>query len=683
MTLEQSIIITDTLTPHDISILILIGFFCSGIERFDQRIMIKLLPPLSPHEELPVLFGSQQRENTKTIVLPYLLDLILFLIENEQKSAASRLISTLKAVSTVDGISKLIRTLETHCLRSSYRELLKSSERKTVKRELTRSSLLGSFVERCSIKYKIQDFNESEMLWRNLRIYIRRFEKTSLFKTIESQLPELDHFMSFTLRGEGSSETIESLEELQRMGLPERYNDLLLNEEDVIVMISSDHLKTLLNEEVCLLLDGHANIRNSTEKIINCMSLEDCSKFPSVHILKGLEQLNDQRYDSFLTLLYRYFDYMLGQHSEPNFHMSLLSLASFYAHFNDNEAAVKTFEEAIAVARENKDTKTLNFILMWVFEFIVKFPSLAVKFHVSAEQIINYLKSCPSDQSASVFEMAYKFETLWTMLNSGSVVGILEALFKASLITLQNATNKPKLSLLANHNAQVWEYLGSQSLQQTYKNVAKTYLKKSSDFSHKARKLLSSKDSGIIRHELHTSRSPLLTYHERKSLEIMGISHLGSIGECDEAIRLANAKLRECKSEFLDVNNEQRFALAKCQIMIKCGMEMRCLPIFTKVMEDVIIAGNAHLAALCILLLSRVLLSLRKFSELEELLNSTMHTVLKFTEPGINRAFFDIYYLNKCEKENAGEDLTRASSSLGALKGLRDQLQNNNVVLFD
>ncbi|CUS20383.1 LAQU0S01e05380g1_1 [Lachancea quebecensis] len=683
MTLGQSITITDTLTPHDISILILIGFFCSGVEHFDQRIMIKLLPPSSPHEELPVLFESQQRESTKTIVLPYLLDLVVFLIENDQKSAAFRLISTLKAVSTIDGISKLVDALKTHCLRGSYRDLLKPAERKVIKRELTRSSLLGTFVEQCSIKYKVQDFNESEMLWRNLKTYIIRFEESAVFKKVESQLPELDQFMSVVLGGGRGSETIESLEELQRMGLPERYNDLLSNAESMIVMISSDHLRTLLNEEVCLLLNGHAHIRKSTKRIVNCMSLEDCSRFPSVHILKGIEQLNDQRYDSFLTLLYRYFDYMLGQHNEPNFHMSLLSLASFYAHFDDNEAAVKTFEEAVAVARENKDTKTLNFILMWVFEFIVKFPSLAVKFHVSAEQIINYLKSCPSDQNSSVFEMAYKFETLWTMLNSGSVVGVLEALFKASLITLQNVTNKPKLSLLANHNAQVWEYLGSHALQKTYEDIAKAYLKQSSNFSIKAGNLLGSRNSGVVRYELYTSRSPLLTYHERKSLELLGVSHLGRIGESDEAIRLANAKLRECKSEFLDINHEQRFTLAKCQIMINCGMEMRCLPILTKVIEDVITAGNAQLAALCILLLSRILLSLRKLPELEELLNSTMHNVLKFAKPEINFAFFDVYYLSRCANKNAGKEQVRPLNSISTLKDLRNQFQSHNISLFD
>lgn len=408
------------------------------------------------------------------------------------------------------------------------------------------------------------------------------------------------------------------------------YTNLLMIEGDALAMVSREHLQAILIEEINFMFHGTENIRSSTREIIDCMSLEDRSRFPIVHMLKSMEQLNNQCYDSFLDLLYRYFDYVLGQNSEPHFHMSLLSLASFHAHFNDTAAAVKTFEEAISVARENKDTKTLNLILMWVFEFIMKYPSLASTFRVTTEQIINYLKSCPGNQSPNVFEMAYKFETQWIMLNSGYVPDILEALFKSSLVALQNVSQTSKLSLLSNHNAQVWEFLGSTALKQIYKRVATFSSRHLNDFEKEnALKLSKHQTASEL---LRNLESPYLSYSERRSLERLQIKHLGNIGDCDKAVRLANAKIQECKSEGLDIDGEQRLTLLKCQVMIQCGMEVRCLPLVKKVLDHAILTKNSSLTASCVFLLSRILSSLRKFDECLEMLKSTMHHVLEYLD---------------------------------------------------
>ncbi|SCV05830.1 LANO_0H16116g1_1 [Lachancea nothofagi CBS 11611] len=650
MNCKQSVVITNTLTPHDISILIVITFYCSQVEQFDQKLLMSLVPPVSPRESLQVPFNNTHETlDSHPVLPPLLLDLVLLLVEHDQRRAAQRLVAALDAITTINGITKLVDTLEAHCIRATYREVSSGSEKNVIKRKLTQTSLLGSYVCHCITKHKLQDFEDSERLWRNLQGYLQQFRQAEEMSTSfqHQQLPKLDPLMSFIFEDNGNGEELESLRELQETGVFSKYADLISIERHVLMMLSRDHLQALLMEETKLMLAGNKRLRERTRLIMDCMSLEDTSRFPSVHILRGIEDLNEQRYDNFLNLLYRYFDYMLGQNSEPNFHLSLLSLASFHAHFNDSEAAVKTFEEAIAVARENKDTKTLNLILMWVFEFIGKYPSLANRFHVTTEQIINYLKTCSGNQSSYVFEMGYRYETLWAMLSTGLVPAILESLFKSSLLALQNTANGVQFSLLAAHNAQVWNYLGSSALRDSYQSLAKERLPTGNYQMVQRQDLMDSGDSNLSHEYLTAMDCPYLTYHEKRILEKLNIDYLSAIGDYDEAMRFVNLKIHECQSESIDSENEQRFKLAKCKIMITCGLEVRCLPILTKVLEHATLTGNSYLLAPSVLLLSKVLLSLGKREECEELLSGTMHHILKFSNPSFQRPVVDLFLASR------------------------------------
>ncbi|SCU79750.1 LAFA_0B05380g1_1 [Lachancea sp. 'fantastica'] len=625
-----TVVITDTLSPHEVALLVLIALFCADTEQISHHTLLKLIPaPNGPTQVLAPFDCCGPVLDVANVIPPLLFDLVK-LLENENCApAALRLVASLERIATVGAIDKLLNVLETHCVVDNYRAAAEARKGRVLNRQLTKTSLLGQFVCQCMSKQQLQDFEDSERLWRNLRRYIQQFQDDCPQWTgFRYELPSLDPLMRFILESDAD---LDGLQELQEAGLNDRYADLTSDDRNILMMVSHDHLQALFAHETHSMLYSNSPLQDRTRALIDNMSLEDTARFPVVYILKGLEDLRQNRYDDFLGLLYRYFDYMLGQNTEPNFYLSLLSLASFHAHFHNGEAAVKTFEEAIAVARENKDTHTLNLILMWVFEFMCKYPNLATKFHVSTAQILQYLKTCPPDQSSYVFEMGYRYDTLWTVQNTGSVKQILESSFKSSLLALQRNNG---VRLMAEHSAQVWEYLGSKGLQEVYENIAQ---------SENSQNISPPPPPDHVQQLLTQLEGPDLAYHEKRRLEKQIIQKWMSSGEYDQAMNFVNSRILECQSEVLDVNNENHFQLAKCRILVNCGLQVRALPILSRVLEQAASTENGFLMSNAIILLSQVLLLVGKRQECFHLLRSVMHKIFAYAEPDLQFSVAKLY----------------------------------------
>ncbi|CEP60148.1 anaphase promoting complex subunit 5 LALA0_S01e04104g [Lachancea lanzarotensis] len=624
---KRTVIITDTLSPHEVALLVLIALFCENTEQIGHLTLLKLIPaPGGPTRVLAPFDSCTPAPDVANVISPMIWDLVQLLEDDGCAPAAFLLVASLERITTVGAIDKLMNVLNTHCIVENYRAAAKARQGRVLDRQLTKNSLLGQFVCQCMSKHQLQDFEDSERLWRNLRWNMQQLRDEHPHWTgFHGEIPSLGPLMRFILESDAD---LDGLQELQDAGLNDRYSDLMNNDRNVCMMISHDHLRALLAHEAHCMLYSNSPLQDRTRDLIDNMSLEDTARFPVVYVLKGLEDLRQNRYDDFLGLLYRYFDYMLGQNTEPNFYLSLLSLASFHAHFHNGDAAVKTFEEAIAVARENKDTHTLNLILMWVFEFMCKYPNLATKFHVSTAQILQYLKTCPPDQSSYVFEMGYRYDTLWTMQNTGFVIQILESSFKSSLLALQRSNG---LRLMAAHSAQVWEYLGSKTLQQVYESFAPSDLSQNDPSLDHVPQLLA------------RLKAPDLTYHDKRSLEKQVIQNWVAQGEYDQAMQFINSRIHECQSAFPDVDNENRFQLAKCRILVDCGLQVRALPILSKVTEHAATTKNGFLMGNSIILLSQVLLLVGKRQECFHLLRSVMHNIFAYADSELQLSVAKLY----------------------------------------
>lgn len=193
--------------------------------------------------------------------------------------------------------------------------------------------------------------------------------------------------------------------------------------------------------------------------LLDTLSLNDATKFPLIFILKYLEAIKENSYQTALDSLHNYFDYKSTGNSQNYFHISLLSLATFHSSFNECDAAINSFEEATRIARENKDMETLNLIMIWIINFIEVHPEYANRFYITVEQIIKYLKNSSDVEDANIFSNAYKFETLLSMVKESKTAEVSSSLLKFMAITLQNvpSQNFDLFQSLVSYEVKFWK----------------------------------------------------------------------------------------------------------------------------------------------------------------------------------------------------------------------------------
>ena len=93
------------------------------------------------------------------------------------------------------------------------------------------------------------------------------------------------------------------------------------------------------------------------------------------HYLKFLDAWRSGDYTSAFDNLHRYFDYTMQSRDRTFYQYALLNLAVLQADFGCYTEAIPAMQEAIATARENKDTTCLNFCMSWLYHFGRTFPS--------------------------------------------------------------------------------------------------------------------------------------------------------------------------------------------------------------------------------------------------------------------------------------------------------------------
>lgn len=94
-----------------------------------------------------------------------------------------------------------------------------------------------------------------------------------------------------------------------------------------------------------------------------------------VHYLKFLDSWRAGDFASAFDNLHRYFDYTMQSRDRTFYQYALLNLAILQADFGCHDEAISAMQEAIATARENRDTVCLNYCMSWLYHFGRAFPS--------------------------------------------------------------------------------------------------------------------------------------------------------------------------------------------------------------------------------------------------------------------------------------------------------------------
>lgn len=624
LSLPSKVHLVSSITPHDVSVLIIVYFHCFDDFAIPPKVLITLITPSIPSSEInPILKKSLPRHASHRPVMPLLAPLVEYLMDQNARNVALRLLSFLQSMESLDVFNQLLKTLKENCLIKNYRSQPISARPQI--RRITKTSFVGIYLERCLTKYEIGDFKDREALWDCLSQYLIDFKRASAWVSLESEMePYVFEFMQHADSKENDNDMIFFLRGLT--------GNIYSNNASCL-MIDHTYFQSLLNWQIYNTCQNDSPIDSSILEILKMLSLNDLTHFPAVHIICYLVAVRDNCYQDALDSLHNYFDYMLTQHEESCFHFSLLCLATFHMCLHDCPAAIKAFEEATKIARENKDTETLNLIMIWVVDFIEVYPEYANQFHVTVDQIVRYLKSCTDNENALVFENAYKFESLLLMMDNSSSVLYLESAFKYIVIALQRLQSGSNIVPAFNHMANLWDYLGFSSLSDVYRS---TFVESSDTVDKEienAFNALEDENFDAVSQTLLKIRSPRLNNEQAKNFKLLEIKFYIAMKDYKTAMVKINERIKEFGSSIRDAKWRFLFETQRCNIFLSSDfLAIRSVPLIKNMLNMSDASENSFHVAQALILLCQVLQKVGRFTEYRELLISNLSGILQFPQ---------------------------------------------------
>ena len=239
-----------------------------------------------------------------------------------------------------------------------------------------RTSPLGAFIRRAHLEYARLQFHDQAALWQKFVAYRLPTREAWEKKNAPTGLSALDvnlsdmgidtshqlaRVMYADLASEGmgdqgvSSFDVERLVEFQVSELQSKSAALFRYASSL-----SPGLGGRLPEKIALKLKHMAH---------------SGAAMPAVaHYLRYLDSWRAGDYPSALDNLHRYFDFSMQHSDRTVYQYALLNLAILQADYGCHREAIPALQEAISVARENKDVVCLNFCMGWLYHFGKSFP---------------------------------------------------------------------------------------------------------------------------------------------------------------------------------------------------------------------------------------------------------------------------------------------------------------------
>lgn len=617
--------ITGSLTPYDVSILVLIYLYCCQRIKIPVNVFVKLITPTIPSPEInPILEIEKLDLTVEKPLPPYLEPLILFLLESDQRQVAIQLISVLNSLDSLDTISQLLNFLEVECLVKNYRA--KKPSKLQGCRSVTKTSYLGLYLDKCLIKYHLGTFDDREELWESFIYYLHSFRSTILWKQLQYEIKPFE--FEFLLNANDDDDN----NDREMIALFQTFGKKIVSVENPGILIGETYLRSLLNWEIVTVCKTRTKMDPFTRQILAGLSLNDLTHFPAAHVLTYLEAVFDNSYQEAADALHNYFDYMLTQNDENCFHISLLCLATFHMCMHDGSAAIKAFEEATKVARENKNTGTLNLIMIWVVNFIEIYPEYSSQFQVTVEQIVRYLKFCPDNENSLIFEKAYKFESLLLMMDNADTTLVLESFFKYMAIAIQRLQFGADFTQVCKYGTKLWETLGQFALSEVYGGYMRERIQQN-EIDQEIEEAYQSLESGdylTVTKILLKLRSPRLTDEHLKRLKLLEIKYLISTGDFECAMQRVSESMRDLDSNVKNSDWKFKFQVENCHILLSCGMAVRCLPFLKDMLDASMLSKNSLRASESMVLLCAMLKQCGKEEESRLLLRNNLHVILQY-----------------------------------------------------
>lgn len=528
MEVSGKFLITENLSPHKVALLFIVTLYISNELPCRQNILALLVNQLE---------GQPIQKDSKLLIAPTLRDLCEaiyhstaskitrkgeqteFQIEVEEaltgsdnpknniKAAIFKLLDLFWNISSPNDLHRTI--VDTFAILLDAHQITTLENRRIV----SPRSFIGRFIQKVVISQKLLHFDESSQLFTSICEY--RVSSSSLYESLKTMnLPpanisfqnpivkQTPLFPTWTTivrdqfsRSSSAPETDDtSFFEI----LNNQLNDCLemgtahLGDQkgnSTIVSIPKLDLEALVNKQVQLLEKFGTPTPAELKAVMKWMASPNsdtcavqstyCSQLPSYYYLQYLENLKSGDYHGAFDSLHQYFDYMVSKGSKSFYHFALISRASLHQYFGEDKKALDSIEEAISVARENKDNATLTYILSWLFNFIKHKPKLWSNQNLYQNnnelRLLDFLIKKSQTVSLLLSAMSYRFETDYLMSSGGSMSKYVESLFKAIFISINDLL--PSFVKSCELASIVWTRVGIPYLGELYAEIGHQYAK--------------------------------------------------------------------------------------------------------------------------------------------------------------------------------------------------------------
>lgn len=502
MELKRKVIISEELSPLSIALTLLIKIYLSN-ELLNHRSIVYLL--------VQHLEGEQYHQKNPLKVAPTLSDLCdafrtfhksgiisksslpLTPELNPVELAIEKLLDLVWAIHNEEQLQLQISETYTLLLDPNIISSSKSSY-------VSPRSVVGRFLQRIVVAAKLLHFDESILVFRSFchfrqstQAFYKEFKNSGFECRANQTLVSITGATgrknkSYTKFQEGitigEDEFCKVLQDQLDIGLG---TALSPGDDLVVTPLTKIELDCLVDAQVKFLerfgSPTPPELRSLMEQMVSpYLEFSSAHKTssglsPSYHYLRYLESLFEGNYLAAFDSLHQYFDYMVSQGSRYYYHFALIAKASLHQCFGEDQKALDSLEEAISVARENKDNATLTYVLSWLFNFMKGKPKLWVNqsfFQNDCElQLLEFLSRKSQNVSLLLAAVSFCYVTEGHLANGDSAEKLYESLFGAIFVSINDGTTSfVKCCDLA---SVVWSKLGLPYLSELYVDMGLAY----------------------------------------------------------------------------------------------------------------------------------------------------------------------------------------------------------------
>lgn len=627
--MNKYVVTTSIPSPYDISILVLIYLHITEQERLPLSCFLQLISSsiidsktMTHQINCRVTFDTDQDP-----LLPQLNDIVECLEKYDGMDMT--IFKLVQAMTKFDSIDQIIFLHEKIC--TQYR--------------LQVNSLLGLFVNECNKKFEVSAFDDRKLLLDNMKYFLKQFmENSDWYKQYQSVLNNdsfklnfFDEFESLSKKSSTSLSTNQDDSNDHNDPMVNLLKSLIKNKNLEGLLISETHLQNLINLQIQHIVEPDnvdVNKFNTLNKTFKQLSLGDVTTFPTIYLCNYLTHLNDKKYQHALDSLHSFYDYMLARKMNKEFHIVLFHLGLFHLYFNDKDSPMLAFQEALKLARENRDVTTLSFINLAKLTYVEYHPIAFTHCKHQVSKIILNLETYKYSNCATLFEGAYRAKTVLTLRTTNDLVELFESNFKFFVIAIQSEQSMQSWKSIFAFYSSIWKNMGLYKLGETY------------DSFHKKNKLDEEIDKCLnyfleevvdqhiddIEIILLNLGLPTLIFEQEMKLKMINIKYLTFLQKFDTV----NELLIEYGSIFPDKINDLfwsfKFTMEYCEMSLKAGMGQRAIPTIQKLIKQTQQNPDPLKNARCLIILFEILFNMDQPEKVYSLMKECLYVFIQFKE---------------------------------------------------